>query len=54
MAQGVTDLNMLIGIALYVFPIGFMGWVAQSIWAHPPAPAAPEDLISAVRSRGKR
>jgi hypothetical protein len=54
MAQGVNYLNMLIGIALYVFPIGFMGWVAQSIWAHPPAPAAPEDLISAVRSRGKR
>ena len=54
MAQGVTYLNMLIGIALYVFPLGFMGWVAQSIWAHPPTPGAPEDLISAVRSRGKR
>ncbi|MFM8426397.1 MAG: hypothetical protein ACKOBL_14610, partial [Chloroflexota bacterium] len=54
MVQGVNYLNMLIGIALYVFPLGFMGWVAQSIWAHPPAPGAPEDLISAVRSRGKR
>lgn len=54
MTQGVNYLNVLIGIALYIFPIGFMGWVAQSIWAHPPAPAAPEDLISVVRSRGKR
>jgi hypothetical protein len=54
MAQGMNYLNMLIGIALYVFPIGFMGWVAQSIWAHPPAPASPEPLISAGRSRGKR
>jgi len=53
LAQGLGYLNMLAGIALYVYPIGFMGWVAQSIWAHPPSPSSPEDLITQVRARGK-
>jgi hypothetical protein len=53
MTQGAGYLNGLIGIAMYVIPIGFLAWLAQSIWAHPPAPAAPEDLINTVRVRRK-
>jgi len=53
LAQGLGYLNMLAGIALYVYPIGFMAWVAQSIWAHPPSPASPEELITLVRTRGR-
>lgn len=53
MMQGAGYLNGLIGIAMYVIPIGFLAWLAQSIWAHPPAPATPEILINTVRTRGK-
>jgi len=51
--QGAGYLNGLIGIAMYVIPIGFLAWLAQGIWAHPPAPATPEVLINMVRSRNK-
>ena len=54
MAQGATYLNALIGIFMYVIPIGFLVMVAQSIWAHPPAPGGrPAQLIGTVRTRGK-
>ena len=53
MMQGAGYLNGLIGIAMYVIPIGFLAWLAQSIWAHPPAPATPETLINTVRTRGR-
>jgi hypothetical protein len=53
MTQGANYLNALVGIAMYVIPIGFLAWLAQSIWAHPPAPAAPEQFISNVRTRGR-
>ena len=52
MAQGANYLNAIIGIAMYVIPIGFLGMLAQSIWAHPPAPGSPSDLITKVRTRG--
>lgn len=51
--QGLGYFNTLAGISLYVFPIGFLTWVTQSIWAHPPAPSSPENLINTVRGRGK-
>jgi len=53
MTQGSVYLNAIIGIAMYVFPIGFLAWSAKSIWAHPPAPASPEQIITAIRTRGK-
>ena len=54
MAQGAGYLNALIGLALYLIPLGFLVMLAQSIWAHPPAPGGrPAELISTVRSRGK-
>lgn len=53
MAQGANYLNAIIGIAMYVIPIGFLAMLAQSIWAHPPAPGTPSDLITKVRTRGR-
>jgi hypothetical protein len=52
MSQGANYLNAIIGIAMYVIPIGFLGMLAQSIWAHPPAPGTPSDLITKIRTRG--
>lgn len=51
MAQGAGYLNALLGIAMYVLPIGFLALLAQSVWAHPPAPGTPEELIRKVRTR---
>ena len=52
MAQGANYLNAIIGIAMYVIPLGFLGMLAQAIWAHPPTPGTPSDLITKVRTRG--
>jgi hypothetical protein len=38
---------------MYAFPIGALVFMAQSIFAHPPALARPEELITTVRTRGK-
>jgi hypothetical protein len=54
MAQGATYLNAIIGIAMYVIPLGFLAMLAQSIWAHPPGPGSPEQIITKVRTRGKQ
>jgi len=53
MAQGAGYLNAIIGIAMYVIPLGFLAMAAQSVWAHPPAPGTPSDLITKVRTRGR-
>jgi len=52
MAQGAGYLNAIIGIAMYVIPLGFLAMAAQSVWSHPPAPGTPSDLIMKVRTRG--
>ena len=52
MAQGAGYLNAIIGIAMYVIPLGFLAMLAQSIWAHPPALGTPSNLITKVRTRG--
>ncbi|HEX9596359.1 MAG TPA: hypothetical protein VF982_05725 [Anaerolineales bacterium] len=54
MTQGAVYLNALIGISMYVIPLGFLAWSAQSIWAHPPTPGTPDQIITKVRSRGRR
>lgn len=53
MAQGSNYLNVIIGIAMYIFPIGFLAWSAKSVWAHPPAPGTPGQIITTIRTRGK-
>jgi hypothetical protein len=52
MAQGAGYLNALIGIAMYVIPLGFLAMLAQSVWAHPPSISSPSELITKVRTRG--
>jgi len=53
MAQGAGYLNALIGISMYVIPLGFLAYSAQSVFAHPPAPGTPEGMITKIRSRGR-
>ena len=54
MAQGGVYINSLVGIVMYAIPLGFLVMLAQSIWAHPPAPGGrPAQLIGTIRTRGK-
>lgn len=54
MSQGAGYLNALIGISMYVIPLGWLAMLTQSIWAHPPAHGAPDSLITTIRTRGKQ
>jgi hypothetical protein len=54
MSQGAGYLNALIGIGMYVVPLGWLAMLTQSIWAHPPAQGAPDGLITNIRTRGKK
>lgn len=51
MSQGAGYLNALLGIAMYVLPLGFLALLAQTIWAHPPVRGTPEEVIRRVRTR---
>ena len=50
---GKQYLEVIASIALYAYPLGFLAMLAQAVFAHPPI-GTPEDLITAVRTRGKR
>ena len=52
--QGKGYLDILIGIAVYLGPLGFLGLLVQAIFAHPPLKGSPEDIIYNVRTRGGR
>ena len=53
-SQGQGYLDVIISIAVYVFPLGFIGILVQSIWAHPPVDGGtPEQIIYRVRTRGQ-
>lgn len=54
MSQGAGYLNALIGIGMYVIPLGWLAMLTQSIWAHPPAQGTPDGLITSIRTRGKK
>jgi hypothetical protein len=54
MSQGAGYLNALIGIGMYVIPLGWLAMLTQSVWAHPPAQGTPDALITTIRTRGKR
>ena len=53
LAQGQRYLNVLISIAMYFYPLGFLALLAQAVWVHPPLAQSPEGMIHTVRSRGK-
>jgi hypothetical protein len=54
LAQGQVYLSTIASFALYLIPLGYLALLAQSLWAHPPIPGKPTDLIHTIRSRGKR
>jgi hypothetical protein len=52
-AGGQQYIDIIAGIAVYAFPLGVLGWMAQTIWAHPPTLGKPADMMYAIRNRGK-
>jgi len=53
MVQGANYLNTIIGIAMYVIPLGIVVLLVQSAIAHPPV-GTPENILNQVRTRGKQ
>ena len=53
-AQGQVYLSTIVGVATIIGPVGFMGMLAQSVWAHPPLEQSPEEMYSQIRTRGQR
>jgi hypothetical protein len=53
LAQGQVYLSTIAGFAMYLIPLGYLALLAQTLWAHPPVPGKPTDVIQTIRSRGK-
>ena len=53
LAQGQVYLSAIAAFAMYLIPLGFLAILAQSLWAHPPAPGQPAEMIHSIRSRGR-
>jgi hypothetical protein len=53
LSQGQVYLSTIAGFAMYLIPLGFLALLGQTLWAHPPVPGKPSDLIHTIRSRGK-
>ena len=53
LAQGQVYISTVAGFAMYLIPLAFLAMLAQTLWAHPPVPGKPADLIHIIRSRGK-
>ncbi len=51
-SQGSIYLDIISGVAVWLTPVGFIGLLAQSIFAHPPT-GRPEDLIYQIRTRSQ-
>ena len=53
LVTGLGYLLALIGIAMYVYPIGYLALLAQGLFVHPPL-GRPEDVVREIRTRGRR
>ena len=53
-AQGKSYLDILISIAVFLGPLGFVGLLVQALFAHPPLEGTPEDIVYNIRTRGQR
>lgn len=51
-SQGLGYLNTVAGIGMILLPVGFMGWAAKNLWAHPPAVGTPREIFD-IRTRGR-
>ena len=52
--QGQSYLAILAGVAMWMYPLGFLALLAQSIFIHPPLAQSPETLVHTLRARGKQ
>jgi hypothetical protein len=53
LAQGQVYLSAIASFAMYLIPLGYLAMLVQTLFAHPPVPGSPADLIHSIRSRGK-
>ncbi|OQA41260.1 MAG: hypothetical protein BWY52_02628 [Chloroflexi bacterium ADurb.Bin325] len=54
LAQGRAFINTLATWGLWlILPLGYLSLLAQGVLIHPPLPATPEQVITAVRTRGQ-
>ncbi len=51
-AQGKGYLDVIVSLAVFLGPLGFVGLLVQALFAHPPLEGTPEDIIYSVRTRG--
>ena len=52
-AQGQGYLNVIISLAVWIMPLGFVGLLVQAVWVHPPQAQAPGKTIEQIRTRGR-
>lgn len=53
LVQGETYLGILISVAMYGIPLGYLVLLAQTMWAHAPLPGQPAEIINTLRARGR-
>ncbi|MEA2008395.1 MAG: hypothetical protein U9O54_04685, partial [Chloroflexota bacterium] len=53
-SQGQSYLNVIISLAVWIMPLGFVGLLVQAVWVHPPQAQAPGQIIEQIRTRGRR
>jgi hypothetical protein len=53
-AQGQGYLNVIINLAVWIMPLGYVGLLVQSVWVHPPEAQTPEETLTHLRTRGRR
>ena len=54
LAQGRAFVSTLATWGLWlILPLGYLSLLAQGVLVHPPLPATPEQVITAVRTRGQ-
>jgi len=52
-AQGKGYLDIIISLAVFLGPLGFVGLLVQSLFAHPPIEGTPDEIVTVVRTRGR-
>ncbi len=53
-SQGQGYLDIIISLAVWIMPLGFVGLLVQAVWVHPPQSQDPSKTIEQIRTRGRR
>lgn len=53
-SQGQGYLNVIVSLAVWIMPLGFVGLLVQAVWVHPPQAQSPGQTIEHIRTRGNR